>query len=810
MPAKAFLGKTMHEVLPDAAAAIGMQAMAQAKAHGVSHGHLYEIHLHEQPYFFDLSVARKSHSGDAEDRYIFITRDVTKRVRSEMALRQEARFNANLISLSQEPESTPADKRLQKTLSNIVALTESRIGFIALVTPKGLSPTSILSPTGDAPITEKTHPWPLQDHDIWSKAIRERRAVTFNQAEELPASTGLPEQLNDIQRWIALPIFDDNQLVMLAGIGNKAAPYTDSDIEFLHLLAYGTWQAIHKHQTDKALHRFSLATSQNPNPVVITDLAARIEYVNEAFTRVSGYTAAEVIGQNPRILQSGKTPQNVFVDMWGKLSSGQPWKGELVNRRKNGQEYFEEALIYPLRTEAGLVTHYLAHKQDVSDKKTAAEKIQYLSEFDQLTGLPNRTLLLEQLQFELAQARRDVKPMAVLWLNLDLFKDINNTFGHATGDSVLREVARRMRDITQTGDIIARYSGDNFVLARANTDQYGAVRMVSQLLHVLSRPIVLQGAELSLTASMGLALYPNDGVSATDLMRCAETAMYRVKHESRNSYSFYSPDMQEHTARALQLTNALRLAFVRHELRVVYQPQISLRDGHATGAEALIRWRHPQLGDISPGEFMPLAENAGLGSQVGEWVLQSVLTDLREWESQGVPLVKVAINLSAIQFAEVDLTDKVKFQLGQSGVSAQWLEFELTEVVAMKNPIQAAQTMSELSALGLTLSIDDFGTGYSSLSHLKRFKVYKLKIDQSFIRDIVDDPEDQAIVDAIINMAHSLGMITIAEGVETPAQQAFLKEHHCDEQQGYLYSRPLEKADFEKWLRAPRSIEHHT
>lgn len=809
MPVSEFIGKTMHEVLPETAAQIGMTAIAQAKAHGTSHGNRYEIDLRGERCFFELSAARKSHPADGKARYIFITRDVTQRVRSEMALQQEARFNAQLMALSQEPESTPVDKRLQQTLSSIVSLTESQTGLIALVTPKGLTPTTVLHAQGPEVVTHKIHEWARQEQDIWTKAVRERRAVTYNEAAALPAAPGLPAQIPTLERWIALPIFEDNQLVMLAGIGNKATPYSDSDIEFLHLMAYATWQAILKLQTDKALHRFTLATSQNPNPVVITDLAARIEYVNEAFTRATGYTAAEVIGKNPRMLQSGKTPKSLFVDMWRHLTAGQSWKGELINRRKNGQEYYEEALIYPLRNEAGLVTHYLAYKQDVGAKRTAAEKIQYLSEIDQLTGLPNRARLLELLDFELAQARRDVKPMAVLWLNLDLFKDINNTYGHAKGDQVLREAAHRMREITEGRDIIARYSGDNFVFARANTDQYGAIHLVNQLLQVLSRPIVLENEELVLTASMGLALYPNDGVTVTDLMRCAETAMYRVKHESRNNYSFYAPDMQERTARALQLTNALKLAFARDELRLVYQPQVSLQDGHVTGAEALIRWRHPQLGDISPAEFIPLAENAGLGGQVGEWVLQSVLTDLQTWQHRHVPLVRLAVNLSAIQFAEVGLSDKVKFQLEQSGVSAQWLEFELTEIAAMKNPEQATRTMSELADLGLALSIDDFGTGYSSLSHLKRFKVYKLKIDQSFIRDIVDDPEDQAIVDAIINMAHSLGMATIAEGVETPAQLALLKAHHCDEIQGYLYSRPLERADFEQFLRNPPGLTPH-
>lgn len=808
MPPPEFIGKTLQEVLPSIPASIGLQAIQEAKQHGASHGKSYELDLNEKRCFFELSVAKKPHSVGENDRYIFITRDITQRVQSEMALRQEARYNAALIALSQEEESAPAPARLQKTLSSLVSLTGSAIGFMAVVTADGatLYP-AVCIVDHQAGANAKTRKWQLQADDIWSKAIRERRPVTFNQPDELPPLTGLPSELGSLHRWIALPIFEDNHLVIVAGIGNKLTPYNDSDIEFLHLMASGTWRATQKYQTDKALDRFLQATTQNPNPVVITDLAARIEYVNEAFTTTSGYSASELIGKNPRMLQSGKTPRDVYVDMWSKLTSGQSWKGELINRRKNGQEYAEEALIYPIRNEAGTVTHYLAHKQDLSDRKTAAERIQYLSEFDPLTGLPNRTLLLEQLQFALSKARRDVKPYTVLWLNLDLFREINNTYGHASGDSVLREAAQRMREMTQVGDIIARYSGDNFVFARANTDQYGAVHMVNQLLDILSRPISLQGQDLVLTASMGVAIYPNDGVSVADLMRCAETAMYRVKHESRNSYSFYSPDMQERTARALQLTNALKLAFTREELRLVYQPQVSLQDGHVTGAEALIRWRHPQLGDISPGEFIPLAENAGLGSQIGEWVLQNVFADLHEWQERGVPLVKVAVNLSAAQFAETDLAEKVRLQLAKSQVPPQWLEFELTEIAAMKNPEQAAQTMLNLSALGLKLSIDDFGTGYSSLSHLKRFKVYKLKIDQSFIRDIVDDPEDKAIVDAIINMAHSLGMITIAEGVETTEQLAFLKAHHCDEIQGYLYSRPLEKSNFEDLLRSPPAIE---
>ena len=808
LPPEAFLGKTMREVLPGPTADVGLQAIAEAKAKGVSHGMLYTLDLQDQTFFFELSAAPKPHGADEKGRYIFIARDVTHRILVEQRLQKEAQFNAALIALSQEDASMTVPERLHKALDSVIALTDSRIGFLALLAPDGstLLPMALCHPETDA-ATEKTASWELHESDIWSKAIRERRPVTFNQAAEMPAQAHLPPELGHVQRWLALPIFEGKRLVMLAGIGNKATPYAEPDIEFLHLVCYSVWQTTHKYEIDRELRRFSLATSQSPNPVMITDLDARIEYVNEAFSAITGYSPADVVGKNPRVLQSGKTPKAVYRDMWEKLTAGRAWTGELSNRRKNGQEYYEKALIYPIRNEAGVITHYLAHKEDVSDKKSAAERIQYLSEFDQLTGLPNRTLLMEQLQFALSLARRAVQPLTLLWLNLDLFKDVNDTYGHATGDRVLRELAQRLREVTRGEDILARYSGDNFILVRANVDQLGAIRLVDQALGVLARPLSVQGEDLVLTASIGLALYPNDGTSATDLMRCAETAMYRVKHDRRNSYSFYAPDMQERSARALQLTNALKLAFSRKELRLVYQPQVSLQDGRVTGAEALIRWHHPQLGDIPPAEFIPLAENAGLGGQVGEWVLQTVLADMGRWLQNGEPVVKVAVNLSAVQFSEPQLVEKIRSQLEQSGLSPQWLELELTEIAAMKNPTVAAHTMAQLSELGLSLSIDDFGTGYSSLSHLKRFDIYKLKIDQSFVRDVVNDPEDQAIVTAIINMAHSLGMVTLAEGVETPEQLAFLKTQGCDEIQGYLYSYPLEREAFAELLRSPPRLQ---
>ena len=807
MSPEQFMGKTLREVLPADTADVGMQAIDEARRLGLSQGKRYALELPTGRCHFELSVAAKAPPGSPDNHYIFIARDITERVQSELNLQKESRRNATLIQLSLLDDAVPLMERMQHALRHVVTLTDSSVGYMAQVSSGGQQLQNALVYRLDTAMqSSAASPRLLQSNDIWAKAVSERRPVVFKQAQELPPDLGLPESIGTLSNWVSLPVFDGKHLVMVVGIGNTSGTYSDSDVEFLHLMAYSLWQITHKLEVDLALRRFSMATDQNPYPIVITDLQARIEYVNEAFTKTTGYSAQEVMGKNPRILQSGKTAKSVFKELWSRLQMGHAWSGELINRRKNGQEYYETALIYPIRNDVGVITHYLAHKQDISERKTAAERIQYLSEFDQLTGLPNRGLLLEQLQQEILQAKNSGQSLLVLWLNLDLFKDINDAFGHEAGDDILREVARRLRALSKGRDLVSRLSGDNFIVVRNNIEQLGAIQLAGRVFETLSHPIALHGQELVLTASIGMSLFPVDAQSGADLLRCAETAMYRVKQTTRNSYSFFSPDMQERTTRALQLTNALKLAFGRKELRMVYQPQVSVQNGQATGAEALIRWRHPQLGDVSPAEFIPLVENAGLSTQLGDWVLQSVLEDLHSWQEQGLPLVKLAVNLSASQFAEADLATRIENQLHQSSIPAKWIELELTEVAAMKNPTQAIQTLSALSTLGVSLSIDDFGTGYSSLSQLKRFDVHKLKIDQSFIRDVVDDTEDQAIVLAIIHMAHSLGMVTLAEGVETPEQLAFLRQHRCDQIQGYLYSRPLERDDFAQWLRNPHAL----
>jgi diguanylate cyclase (GGDEF)-like protein/PAS domain S-box-containing protein len=553
-------------------------------------------------------------------------------------------------------------------------------------------------------------------------------------------------------------------------------------------------------QTESSLLKLSLAVEQSPNTIVITDLDARIEYVNQAFTTVTGYSLEEARGQNPRILQSGKTPKATYDEMWAQLTAGKAWHGELVNKRKDGSTYIEAATLSPVRQADGRITHYLAVKENITDRKMDEARIEQLANFDHLTGLPNRRMLNERLNYAISLAQRNNEKLAVMFIDLDNFQNINDSLGHNFGDRYLIEIANRLKEAVRDEDTVSRLGGDEFILVFPGDDSDAAALVASKLLTTISRPCVIEQHELLNGASIGIAIYPDDGNSLDELVKNADTAMNRLKQGSRNAYCFFTPEMQAHSVRNAQLVNALRQALARNELQLHYQPQVSLLDGSVIGAEALLRWQHPELGAISPAEFIPLAEESGLIIPIGEWVLRTAARQMREWLAAGLSDMVIAVNLSAIQFRQPKLPEIVSQILEETGLSADHLELELTEAVAMDDPQAAVEMMDKLHERGIRLSIDDFGTGYSSLSYLKRFKVYKLKIDQSFVRDLTEDPDDKAIVTAIINLASSLGMHTIAEGVETAGQLAYLRLQGCDEVQGYYFSKPLPATEFATYL----------
>lgn len=580
-----------------------------------------------------------------------------------------------------------------------------------------------------------------------------------------------------------------------------AAPMRNTNGEITGLL--GVTRDITEHKkTMVQLHKLSQAVEQSSNAIVITDAKAKIEYVNTAFTDITGYTQSDVMGKNPRLLKAGKTSYAVYDDMWATLLSGQTWHGELTNRKKDGTEYIHSTNISPVIDTNGTTTHYIAIEEDISERKMNEERISYLANFDALTGLPNRVQMDDHMRYTLSLAKRNKGIFAVMFLDLDHFKNINDTLGHTIGDLLLIELSKRLTTTLREEDTVSRMGGDEFVILLPDSDTNGAAQVAQKLLKSIAKPFIIEEHHLSVTASIGIALYPTDGVTIETLTKNADAAMYRSKQEGRNHYSFFTEEMQASSQRNLQLSNALHQALERNELHLVYQPQISATQTRIIGIESLLRWHHPEFGNVSPAEFIPIAEENGLIIPIGEWVLRTAIEQVKRWNETNAqtPMI-MAVNISAIQFRHPNLPALITSILEEFALPPQYLEIELTEGAAMYNPIAAIKIMNNLHECGIRLSIDDFGTGYSSLSYLKKFNIYKLKIDQSFVRDISTDPEDKAIVSAIIHMARSLGLTTIAEGVETIEQLTYLQEQGCDEIQGYYYSKPLVPEDFERFVK---------
>ncbi len=486
-----------------------------------------------------------------------------------------------------------------------------------------------------------------------------------------------------------------------------------------------------------------------------------------------------------------------FIGILRSVMQGENANLEFEIQGARGTHRWLETNAVPMHDSEGNITMLLGITRDVTERKANEKRIDYLANFDSLTGLPNRMQLDIRIKDLLSLARRHKQEFAIMFLDLDHFKDINDTLGHTIGDKLLVNSSHRLKSILREEDTLARMGGDEFIILLPKIDMNGVSQVAQKLLDTFKKPFDIDGNELSISVSIGIALYPNDGLDFDTLYKNADTAMYRAKKEGRNSFYFFTEEMQKNSIRHLELSNALRHALERNQFQLHYQPQFSTEKRTIIGAEALLRWHHPEFGNISPAEFIPMAEENGTILSIGEWVLRTAVKSAKQWMNEGMEPIIMAINLSAIQFRAHNLPDLVANILKETGLPPEYLELELTEGVAMQDPQRAISMMNEIHSKGVRMSIDDFGTGYSSLSYLKKFNIYKLKIDQSFIRDINVDPEDKAIVAAIISMAKSLGLQTIAEGVETIGQLDYLHEQGCDEIQGYYFSKPLSIEEFE-------------
>ena len=540
------------------------------------------------------------------------------------------------------------------------------------------------------------------------------------------------------------------------------------------------------------IRRLSMAIEQSPVSVVISDTEGNIEFVNTAFENITGFSASEARGMNLVQLNSDETEHSRNTEIWSRLSGGREWQGELQSRKKNGEIFWEQCHYAPVINENGLISHYLAVKEDITLRKQQETQILQQAHFDSLTGLPNRFLSLDRLSQLLSEAERNKEKVAVLFLDLDDFKKINDTLGHEAGDKLLIEAAARIQGVLRSGDTVGRLGGDEFlVLLGGLKNAIDARPITEMLLNTFKHPFRIDRRELIQATSIGVAIYPDDGDTASELLRKADSAMYHAKEQDRNTYSFFTEAMNHDVSRRLALEEQMHGALERGEFEVHYQPKIDVAGGRIIGAEALLRWHNPALGEVSPAEFVPIAEQTGLIVPIGRYVLEKALANTTRWQDIYDTDFHIAVNFSPCQFRDPHMVSFVNEAMQQNNVTNTSLELEITEGVLLAGHSFIDDTLAELKSIGVSIAMDDFGTGYSSLSYLRKYPFDVLKIDRSFISDITVDQADRELINAAIAMAHGLNLKVVAEGVETDGQLNYLKEQGCDYAQGYLFSKPI-------------------
>ena len=540
------------------------------------------------------------------------------------------------------------------------------------------------------------------------------------------------------------------------------------------------------------LRLWATVSESTSEGVMITDRDGCIVAINRSFSAITGYRESEALGQTPALLRSDRHEEDFYQQMWRRLKEQGAWTGEIWNRRKSGEVYPEWLNINAVTDADGEVSHYVGVFSDISDIKNSQARLEHLAHHDPLTDLPNRLLFHARIVHALERARRHAGHVAVMFIDLDRFKNINDSYGHPFGDTLLSAVARRIAGCVREEDTVARIGGDEFaVLLDDVPSSSEAIRVVEKLMEAFSGATPCGDRELFVTVSVGVSLFPQDGDDARELLRNADTAMYRAKEEGRNTYRFYTEEMTRRAFDRMFLETSLHRSVERDELFLTYQPKVELAGGRLIGVEALVRWRHPDMGIIGPDRFIPLAEESGFIIPLGEWVLHRACRQIRQWMDEGFDVGRVAVNVAGPQLRRGDLVNSVKRALRENGLNGERLVIEVTESFIMSEAERTAEILDALRAEGVRIAIDDFGTGYSSLSYLKRLPVDELKIDRSFVNDLPDNGEDVAIARAIITLAEVMEMEVVAEGVESEAQQAFLHTAGCGVGQGYLYSRPV-------------------
>ena len=543
---------------------------------------------------------------------------------------------------------------------------------------------------------------------------------------------------------------------------------------------------------EKKLHQAAVVVESTAEAIIVTDAKFKIISVNKAFTDITGYSEEEAIGKTPRILKSNQHSRDFYKTLWTEIHGYGRWQGEIWDRKKNGSLFPSWSTISAIKDSNNNIINYISVFSDISTLKQSQEKLDFLAYHDPLTGLPNRLLLNDRIEHAVKGAQRKGLKVGLLFIDLDRFKNINDSLGHSIGDKLLKQVAVRLKSSIRDIDTVARLGGDEFVIVIEDINHTDdAILLANKLLTSFIKPFDISKHTLFITPSIGVSVYPEDGSDSETLIRNADTAMYHAKETGRNSCHLYSADLTDQAVERLTLESALRNAMDYQQFELFYQPQHSLQNNSLLGAEALLRWNHPEMGYILPNTFIPLAEDIGLIDKIGTWALKEACKQMQAWLYQGYKIGTIAVNISGMQFRQDNIINTVLDALTESGLPARHLELEITESTILKRPEQAIDSLNKLKEMGVRVSIDDFGTGYSSLSQLKQLPVNKLKIDQSFIRDISSDPDNEAIACAVIALGKSLKLNVIAEGVETEEEKQLLIAHGCDEAQGYLFGHPM-------------------
>ena len=597
------------------------------------------------------------------------------------------------------------------------------------------------------------------------------------------------------------------------------SPFTDADGARAGWVVVGQ-DITARRLAEQNMRKLSYVVEQNPISILITDPHGVIEYANRKFVETSHYDPKELLGKKFDSLKTSTLTTEESQRLQRTLTEGGVWQGELCSSQKDGQLLWESTLVSSIRDEQGVITHFAWLREDITIRKQAEEQIRFLAYYDHLTQLPNRVLLQERLQDAVESAKARSQTLAVLFLDLDQFKRINDSLGHRAGDLLLQQVATRVQDCLRSGDYIysaspdlltsqdtlARLGGDEFVILLAEINHADAVTKVAQrILSVIAQPFMIEGSEVFSGCSIGIALYPHDGEDMDTLLKNADTALYHAKSAGRNTYQLFADWMHTTAIQHIEVESLLRRALARQELMLHYQPQVDIGSQRIVGVEALLRWQSRELGLVAPNDFIPLAEETGLIVPMGEWVIRTACAQARAWQEAGLAPLRMAVNLSSRQFVNTSLAPLVGGILQETGLRPDLLELEITESLLMKE--QAMETLQALKQLGVRLAIDDFGTGYSNLGYLRRFPIDRIKIDKSFVQDIQGEPSNTAIAAAIIAMARCLRLDVIAEGVETETQLAFLQSMQCKEMQGFFFSRPRPAEHIAVLLRRPPHLE---